>query len=294
MSGIRLRAPAKVNLHLDIGPARDDGFHELTSIFQTISLYDEIMITPKSRNNNCTIVGAFDCSMKDNTIYRIWELFVRETGITFGLEITVNKRIPQGGGLGGGSSDAAAVLDGLDALFECGMSDECKRALLLEVGSDTAFFIKGGAALVSGRGEIVDHISSRTDYTLLLVVPDFGVSSVKAYGWLDEYRLYNPYESRYTRAGITRMFLEDDPSQWHFFNSFTPVLERRFVFFTETKDMLNEYGADFVSISGSGSTIFGLYRDNSCAENARKKLSSHYDNLFLVVPLDKIPHSVVI
>ena len=137
---MRILSPAKVNLHLEVYPKREDGFHPILSIFQMISLYDEIEIRSLTVSNVCTIDGNFDFPPEENIIWKSWNLFRRETGIRRGVAFSVVKRIPRGAGLGGGSSNAGAALRGLNRLFETGISSRRLAELGSEAGSDVPFF----------------------------------------------------------------------------------------------------------------------------------------------------------
>ena len=183
---ITLSSPAKINLHLEIGESREDGFHDLLSLFQIVSLTDTITIRSLKDTNTCRINGDFSCSSDDNLICRAYSALRESVGFTDGIEVDVVKRIPEGAGLGGGSSNAAAALTGINELFALNLDAEFLAATGAGLGSDVPFFCRGPLAVVSGRGEHVSPCASPRRMPLVLVLPAFSVSTAKAYRWLDE------------------------------------------------------------------------------------------------------------
>jgi 4-diphosphocytidyl-2-C-methyl-D-erythritol kinase len=179
------KAPAKVNLWLKICGKRADGFHELDSLFVPLTLADEVLLEKKERGISLVVQ---DCGTgeavprgPENLAWRAAEAFFCETQIAVGAAITLKKKIPSGAGLGGGSSDAAAVLLGLEELYGFPLEDSRRRELALGLGSDVPFFLLGTAARGRGRGEILEPCPSPWRGDLLLCKPPFGVSTPWAY-----------------------------------------------------------------------------------------------------------------
>jgi 4-diphosphocytidyl-2C-methyl-D-erythritol kinase len=229
-SALDIDAPAKVNLTLHVGERRADGYHRLISLFQMISLYDRIRIRSLKTDDSYRLEGDCGVPAEENIITRAVELFRRRTGLRRGVRIQVEKNIPLGGGLGGGSSDAAAVLVGLNQLFAGGLDDGGLCSLAAELGSDIPFFLGKAAALVSGRGEIVEPLTPRRDYALVLVYPGFPVDTREAYLWLDARRSERSGPGGARRgdalqsrpagpAELKRMYSHTAPASWTLFNS---------------------------------------------------------------------------
>jgi len=254
---MQLRALAKINLSLRVLSRRTDGFHEIETLMAPVSLYDDVTITLS------TIAGQIDfiCddpslpAGDDNLVMKAARLFLDAARTQQGLKISLNKRIPHGAGLGGGSSDAAAVLLGLNELLGAIMSENELAALGAQIGSDVPFFILRSPAVCRGRGELVEATELAVPIALLLLKPAFGVPTAWAYsGWQDSRELpgvsYQPQEFR----GLN--FVNDLER---------PVFEKH-VFLARMKMWLlaqPEVGA--AMLSGSGSTIFAVLHDHEAA-----------------------------
>ncbi len=277
---VSIDAPAKINLHLYIGGLRSDGYHDLTSLFVMVGLSDrlELELLPK-REGICEIDGDFDFPPEENLIWKAYHRFRRVIRFEAGLRVRVVKQIPQKAGLGGGSSDAAALIKGMMLMSgdeERGDRAEADRAgaAALSLGSDVPFFLGKPAALVEGRGERITGIVPRgdtMDYELLIVIPPFEVSTAQAYGGLDEMRkLGRMKEEKVLGAEVcARHYRETSPKRWPFFNSFTPLLRRIHPLYEEIFRELKAHGAVFWEISGSGSAVFALFPPGTAADRAK-------------------------
>ncbi|MFO7850556.1 MAG: 4-(cytidine 5'-diphospho)-2-C-methyl-D-erythritol kinase, partial [Spirochaetia bacterium] len=230
----RIEAPAKINLHLDVGLSREDGFHSIVSLFSMVDLKDDITVKVLNhRDGECVIDGPFTFSSEENLICKAYRAFAEASGFKRGIHVKVIKRIPDQGGLGGGSSNAAAVLKLLQVLSNnpLDLSELYKTAL--KTGSDVPFFLSGPVSLVEGRGEILTPIDVREDiekYIVLLIFPPMGVSTAEAYGRLDNLRREDTQKSvggrggKLSREHIISGYLHEDPEDWPFYNSFSRVL----------------------------------------------------------------------
>ena len=268
-----VKAPAKVNIGLKVDKKRHDGFHSIESIFQAVDFYDELKIHRISKAE--CIVNCSQMSLpQSNTLTKAYEAFRTETNIDFGVEIELNKLLPSGGGLGGGSSDGAALIKGLSELAEIELTRNLADSVASKVGSDVFFFLHCGyfengcgAALVSGRGEFVEPIKPRRDLTFLMVFPEIHSSTVEAYSLLD-----TAFESGFHVACPEFSKLEslynDSPSSWRFKNSFTPVLVNKYPLLGEALKDIKKYGADWAEMSGSGATLFGVFESELAAKKA--------------------------
>jgi 4-diphosphocytidyl-2-C-methyl-D-erythritol kinase len=257
---INLCAPAKLNLHLDIGSKRDDGYHLLRSLFVKIDLFDRITVDiSESRRYSCRIDGGIPVPEEHNTLYHAAALFCKAAGITGSFSVTCDKNIPVQAGLGGGSSDAAALLVGLNDYFGHPLGRGELLAAAQKIGSDVPFFLSSSPSFVSGRGETVKPFDMDDDQLKgLLVYPHFTVSTADAYRDLDLLREGGP-EFQWSLDGQQ---IEEayglNPDQWPYFNSFSAQLYQRYPDYHTIESLLYQAGCQFVSISGSGSSIFGL------------------------------------
>ncbi len=271
MNSIKISAPAKINLHLQITSKRTDGYHNLVTLFQMVSLYDELEIKV-SHEESIDITGRFDCAAEDNLIYKAAGIIKRNYGIKHGFKIKCRKNIPPGGGLGGGSSNAAATLLGINLLLDLKIPVPELMSYALELGSDVPFFLGSPAATAHGRGEVLTPIEGREDLSLLLIETSIHSSTGDAFKSLDtEEDIASIPEKR-----LKEIYLSKIPSEWPFFNSFTPYLFRQYPVFREMIKILNDNGSEFSAITGTGSSVFGVYSNSKLAEisyNSLKKLN---------------------
>jgi 4-diphosphocytidyl-2-C-methyl-D-erythritol kinase len=267
MQTMQVLAPAKINLSLKILGRRDDGFHEIETLISPISLADKIDIEPQSRwiDFSCddpTLPGG-----DENLVVRATKAFLEKTKITSGVGIKLQKQIPHGAGLGGGSSDAASVLVALNKLFEAKLSGEELAKLGSTIGSDVSFFLFELAAVCRGRGEIVSPTKLKKKFSILLVKPAFYVFSAWAYSrWQDSKEI--PGISYQTQNFDGQDFVNDLER---------PVFEK-FVFLAQLKAWLlkqTEVGAALMS--GSGSTVFAVLRPNADVDLLTKRAREELD-----------------
>ena len=279
-------APAKINIGLHVLPGCVNGFHRIESIFQTVTLFDTLVVRA-SEKNGCVV----DCEgmelPSDNTISLSYTAFRSVTGIDdFGVRVDLKKRIPSGGGLGGGSSDAAACIRAFEALNDITLSVRQLEAIASRIGSDVFFFLLCGAegcAVVTGRGEIVKPIHARDDLFMLLVFPGVHSSTQEAYALLDESFAAGKIAPCPAYADLETVYTTP-VSGWSFVNSFTPSLVSRFPEIGFALDDLRREGALFAEMSGSGSTVYGIFPSEEEAENARSVLASSWKGCIAVRP----------
>jgi 4-diphosphocytidyl-2-C-methyl-D-erythritol kinase len=268
-SGFRIAktfAPAKLNLHLEVGGRRPDGFHGIRSLFQAISLGDR-MEAERVAGGDVDIEGNFGFPPVENIIHRACLLFFDFVGERFGLRVKVDKAIPMGAGLGGGSSDAASILLCLDALFGKPSEKGDLAGIAASLGSDVPFFLGGPCAWIEGRGEIAEELDARADLACLLAYPGFPVSTARAYADLDASRPH-PGERAFSlgKDEAGRAYA-GDPRLWPFFNSFEEAVFREHPGLLALKEAMLEEGALAAGMSGSGSAIYG-------AEGAKERLAA--------------------
>ncbi len=273
MPEVRIPAFAKVNLRLDILGKRADGFHELRTIFQTISLHDELKLrTSRNRGITLTIEGNPSLGAEPaekNLVYRAVEALRRELKIGAGVEIELKKTIPAGRGLGGGSSDAAAALLGYLRLIKKRLPAERLMETAASLGADVPFFLYGGRALGLNKGDAIYPLPDIPKKHILVVSPkDIHVPTPEAYRWLKAKDL-----ATLTKLGV-------DPKLWEFCalcwseqgsglsNDFERPVFRRHARLDQIKRALLQRGAAEASLAGSGSAVFGVFPSPAMARRA--------------------------
>jgi len=272
-------APAKVNLHLEVLDRLQSGFHSLESIFLALDFGDilhfELVKCQKTTELAMKGLNFAIPPIEENIVFHSLRLFREKTGFSKGLNIMVEKRVPAGGGLGGGSSDAAAVLLALNRLAGFPLNQAALLETAAELGSDVPFFIyRTSAARVTGRGETIEPFEAPRLF-FVIVNPGFPSDTAAAYRLLDEYRaeFKMPHaEAQRDGDGIEREIFSD-PARWTFKNDFLPVFgERERSAYNEIICKLRELGAGFAGLSGSGSTCFGVFTERESAQRAADTL----------------------
>jgi 4-diphosphocytidyl-2-C-methyl-D-erythritol kinase len=264
---MQVLAPAKINLSLKILGRRNDGFHEIETLISPISLADKIDIEPQSRwiDFSCddpTLPGG-----DENLAVRAAKAFFEKARINGGVGIKLHKKIPHGAGLGGGSSDAAATLRAINELFETKLPREELAKLGSTIGSDVSFFLFESAAVCKGRGEIVSPTKLEKKLSILLLKPGFSVSSGWAYSrWQDSKEI--PKISYQPQNFDGQSFANDLER---------PVFEK-FVFLAQLKAwLLKQAEVGAALMSGSGSTVFAVLRENADADFVAKRAREELD-----------------
>lgn len=251
-----LQANAKINLGLDVLRRRADGFHDLETVMLPVpELFDEVeVVRAGARDVRFYAEGlAVDCNPDENLCVRAFRLMQQRYGID-GVEIRLNKRVPFGAGLGGGSSDATAVVLALDRLFELHLTEEELIARAAELGSDTAFFVRNTPQLCTGRGEVMIPFEVNLHgYTLVIIKPDEGVSTREAYAGVVPHLPAQPLIERLRRPVETW--------QGSVTNDFEPSVFAAHPAIARVKQQLLDAGALYASLSGSGSALFGLFKN---------------------------------
>ncbi len=296
ISKLVVLAPAKINIHLVVGERKGNGLHEIFSLFQKISLYDIVFIEVMKDNPRI----QFSCSIQEleseNIVLKAVRKYLEGRKSGEGLRIRLLKGIPVGAGLGGGSSDAAAVLHAMSIMLGDNNKNSEKelkrmREIALEVGSDVTFFLDGYAASVTGTGEIVREIEARGDYWVIVVYPGFGISTAAAYGWLDRSRQKggmkkkSSFGKEIVEKEIVNKYNNLNPDKWDFSNSFEEVVLSRYPVIARLKKDLKESGAQFSMLSGSGSSVFGVFGEKKVASGAFSYLKKNYKFVKLCKPL---------
>ena len=259
----REKAYAKVNFNLRVLPRRADGFHDIESIFQTVNLFDELTVTVQ-QEKKCTVVCDSMNLPQENTLTLAYKAFCEAVDFDVpGLLVRLKKGIPSGGGLGGGSADAAALVRVLEKICNLELSDIQRDFIAGKTGSDVFFFMHcdsegRGCALVSGRGEYIKKIKARNDLVLLLIFPGVSSSTKEAYSLVDSY-LQGENKVEYPDFGQLEAIYRKNPKEWIFINTFTCALCNKYDEIKSALNALKKSGAEYCDMSGSGSTVFGVF-----------------------------------
>lgn len=294
-------SPAKINLTLAIGRKRPDGYHDLTSVFQEIDLEDKIefKLLDRSRALILETAGLKVPAGSDNLIIKAAQALQSEFKVPYGARIRLTKVIPLGAGLGGGSSNAAAALKALVKLWRIKAAQARLNKIAARLGADVPFFLTGGTALVRGKGEKIKKILKKHRWYFLLVVPDIMINTSYAYSKLAEKRLKmfkNTGKAVKIRENIANC-LNKAPKmasifqiyggkeainrcQRLFFNSFEEILFPEMSKLARIKEALLKSGAQAALLSGSGSSVFGVFPD-------RQKAAQSYRKMLTVFPKSK-------
>lgn len=252
MMNVKVMAPAKINLMLDVTGKRDDGYHTLTTIMQSISLADIVTIT--EQNDGIITVKSSDATIpsdKSNIAYKAAEKFAEYADVQYnGLNIHIQKNIPSQAGLGGGSADAAAVLVGLNYMFDLKLSLKQLCDIAASIGADVPFCITGGTKLCTGIGDVMTEISSLENCYIIIAKGNEGVSTAEAFEKIDsvgferksDYSCYDGSVKSVKTIGC---------------NVFEEVAENADVNYL--KEKMLSMGAEYSAMSGSGTAVFGLF-----------------------------------
>jgi 4-diphosphocytidyl-2-C-methyl-D-erythritol kinase len=281
---IAIEAPAKINLTLEVLGKRLDGYHEIRSVVQAISLCDTLRFS-SSKNIEIRSTSS-GWSAEQSIIPKAMRVIKTITGYVGGVVIEVEKRIPLMAGLGGDSSDAAAVLRGLNELWRLGLSQEKLLELAPQLGSDVAFFLYGGTALMEGRGEKITPLPSFPHHYVVLVnpaTPHLSGKTAAVYAKLQK--------SHYTNGRITGQLVQDLKSGSEFnparlFNTFENVVFTRGAELTTYRSHIRKSGASHVHLAGSGPALFTLFKDRTRAEDLFVRLKNQGMETYLVETCD--------
>lgn len=273
---MRVRAFAKINLALRVVRARPDGYHEIRTMFQSIALHDTLTITRTGRP------FAFSCDEPDcpadetNLVWRaaaaLWQASRRQ-GVMHGISIHLAKRIPMQAGLGGGSSDAAAVIRALGRIWN--VAEGTQRRIGSALGADVPYFFEGGTAVGIDRGDRIERLPDRKTTWVVLALPSFGVSTRDAFGWWDADRLQS--QAAVTGEKKKRRRL---PSETEINDLEKPVAARH-PRIAQLVRQLRRSGAVQAAMTGSGSTVFGLFSREKTALAAASALFAGGERTFV-------------
>ena len=287
MNSITLKSRAKINLSIDVLGKRQDGYHLVEMIMQTIDLYDLIEINEKD-NDQITIKSTSDEIPLDcnNLVYKAANLIKKTFNINKGVEIHIKKNIPVAAGMAGGSSNAAAVLVGLNKLWNLNLSNQQLEKIGLKLGADVPFCINGGAVLASGIGEELTPIKGLTkDVCILVCKPDLFVSTKEVYECIDS----KDIDKRPNNKFLIECLKNEDTRQLaeNMFNVLEGVTVEMHPVIQQIKDIMITNKALGAMMSGSGPTVFGLYENREDAVKCKAILEKQFKQTFVVACEEK-------
>ncbi len=268
MKHLRITCPAKINLGLAVTDRRTDGYHDVETYLATVSVGDRLIIEPDRRLQlSIRGVGGLPADRR-NLVYRAAELFGKTAGVDNAVAIQLIKRIPPGTGLGGGSSDAAGALVGLNEYHGGPLEHSELERLAAELGSDVPFFLRGGVAFAHGRGELLEPLSCPREQHLVLALPQATVSTSWAYKQLTE-EDFGPLE----REPIEN-WLSGGAPPTELFNVFSAPVGGTFPVIQECLELLRSVGLVAVTLTGSGAACFGLAENADQAARCARELET--------------------
>lgn len=287
MDGILMRAEAKINLFLEVTARRTDGYHDILSVMQSVSLCDELELCPRGRGIALDCGDApLDCGEK-NLAYRAARLYLEHVGADCGVAMRLTKRIPMQAGLGGGSSDAAAVLVGLERLFGHPLGLERLTRLGAALGADVPFCIMGGCARAEGIGERLEPLPTLPECGIVICCPPERISTPGAYGELDRLHgsfaagAYSPRCLDGMTTALATSRLNDICAKMY--NIFEDVTSSRDDI-RSIKRCMTESGALAALLSGSGPSVFGIFENDKCARQCATMLGEQYADVYVCAP----------
>ena len=274
MKKVEEKAYAKINLVLNIGDLRPDGYHDIQTIMQSLELHDDVTVE-QTGGTGITVTASVDTIPTDesNLAVKAVKAFAAKTGVPAdGLSIHIEKRIPVAAGLGGGSSDAAATLRALNVLYETNLSVDELAEIGIEVGSDVPFCVHGGCAYVEGKGDMVVPTTPMPQCIIVIGKPDLAISTEKMYQRFDQAEL--PQRADHTPEIMLRLRWENLKAVAESVgNAFEQVLmknERNTV--DMMKEVMNQFGTLGTAMTGSGPAVFGIFDNELYARVASETL----------------------
>ena len=285
MNTITEKAYAKLNISLDVSKAREDGYHDMVMVMQTVSLCDELSITLDQTGIVRAEADLRYIPRDDrNLAVKAAKLYFAKTGREgTGAVIRMKKRIPVGAGMAGGSSDAAAVIRALSRTFGQELKKDEMMALAERTGSDVAFCVLGGTALAEGRGEILTPLRDMPDCTIVICKPDYSISTPELFRAIDREKLRVHPDT----AGILEAIQEGNLAQIcrRMYNVFEDVPDRRMKIIGGIKTRLINKGAEGAVMTGTGSAVFGIFTDENTAKKACSAMAKEVPFTCLAKPI---------
>ena len=276
MKSVSLRAFAKVNYAVEVRGTRPDGYHEISTVLQSISLFDDLRLERTDAGFDLLVepeeteVGP----PHENTVHKAWRLLGQLVGEELPVRARLHKRVPAGAGLGGGSADAAAVLLGLNELFGLGLSADELREVGLRIGADVPFCLAGGTMLGEGIGEVLTPLPAPPPHALVVAKPEAGADTARIYRAYDQ----RPPQNRHPAAPVVEALRTGDLGVLALSvgNDLTPVTRRIVPGVGELENGLLRSGALGAAMSGTGSAVYGIFSSEEEARVAANGLRAPY------------------
>ena len=284
MNSLTLNAYAKINLFLEVCEKRKDNYHNIDSVMQAVSLCDVVTIEKYSEiilSNSANLPND-----KSNLAYKAAELFFEYTGVTGGCKIHIEKNIPISAGLAGGSTDAGAVLRGLNAIYETDLTVDTLCALGAKLGADVPFCIKGGCLITKGIGDVFEPCPSLPQAYIVISKNGEGVSTPYAYGEIDKSRESKQYNYKLSNKIVESLktgSLEEITQNCY--NVFETVVCPIRPMVDQQKKIMYDCNALFSMMSGSGPSVFGIFKNKDDAQNALQSLKNLGSDAHLCLPI---------
>ena len=271
MEQLYLKAMGKINLGLDVVRKREDGYHEVRMIMQTVGVYDRITLN-RSRTPGIRITTNlyFLPVNENNLVYKAAQMLMEEFQVDEGLEINLQKYIPVAAGMAGGSADAASVLYGVNRMFRLGLSQKGLMERGVKIGADVPYCLMRGTALSEGIGEVLTRLPAAPDCKVIIAKPGVSVSTKYVYGHLDVTGIREHPDIDGMVRAIREGSYEGVVSRLG--NVLETVTQERHPVIGQIKELLSVHGADGALMSGSGPTVFGLFREEKKAREALRAL----------------------
>jgi len=279
---VRLPSYAKINLCLHVLRKREDNYHEIETVFQQIDIRDEITLQPRQDDLQLFCDHPNVPTDDRNLCLKAAKLLQQRCHTKLGCSIYLHKQIPIASGLGGGSSNAAVTLMGLNVLWELGLTKRDLFKISTEIGSDVPFFIEGGTALGTGRGELITCLKTKFKYWVVIISPSIEISSKWAY----QSSNFNLTNTEKNCKLSTLKKSQSLPNRWqiNFHNDLESLVFEKFRKLKTIRDQLEQQGAVFALMSGSGPCIFGLFHSQEEALHIKKSMGSDLKS-FVVKPI---------
>ena len=278
-----LKSYAKINLTLKIGRKGKGGLHEIESIMHPIELFDSLSFEKIEQDEVIIMSNNPSIMNKDNLVHKAAIMLKKRYGVKSGVKATIEKNIPLGAGLGGGSANAASALIALNSMWKLKMDARKLSQAAFELGSDVPFFLSGKPALVTGAGEKVKLIPSYPKINAVIVNPGFQVSTKWAYDSYEKNKRKLPKHKTISAQAYVKLMQKKDVEGMadHLHNDFTEVISKKYKVIKDIRQLMNKYGALNSCLSGSGPTVYGLFSSIYTAREAYFKLKDIYPFVYL-------------
>ncbi len=271
MDKIVINAMAKINLGLDVLRRRENGYHDVKMIMQTVNIYDTLEFVKREDAQILIRADAMELPTDENNlIYKAVNLLFEKYHVAKGVEISLTKRIPIAAGMAGGSTDAAAALEGINQLFELGLEKEELKEIGVKIGADVPYCIEGGTALSEGIGEILTPLPDAPDCFVVVAKPEISVSTKYVYENLHANELKHHPDIDGMAEAIRKGDLEGVCERME--NVLETVTEKKYPVISQIKQLLKDVGAKNSLMSGSGPTVFGIFEEEGAARKALQSL----------------------